>query len=124
MRRLFLAAALLFGLANVANAAVDVGTLAKPGDSIVAPIVFNTSFNTTLQDPLVFEIAKGSQGGSVRLDLIAGNNVILAGAAIEGAATLGKVPLSIFSDALTPGLHPFAISAATGQGAVGGLMSS
>ena len=126
MNRLFgralLATLLLIGSASFGRAAVNVGTLDFPGDTISGPILFHDSLNTLLDGGLTFTIAPGTSG-SVKLDFAATTpNVTLIAAtltSLTGGPQAG--PISLLTGTLGPGTYDFNLSAIVGGGGDGGV---
>jgi hypothetical protein len=111
MRNL-LGACLLLLLAGPGHAAV-VGTLNAQGDQLTIPLAFDKPvFNSTidLSGGLSFAIAPGASG-PVKLDILEGTkNIQVVAAAIGSAFGIAQgSSLSIVSESLSAGVHPFAI---------------
>lgn len=119
-------AAVLLFISTAALAAVDVGTLSQPGDTITTPLAFNKEvFNSVLDTQgLTFTIAPG-QSGPVKLEVLTGTqNVKVAAAAIENAFGISQtLPLAIISDVLSAGVHSFAVGVVTAGAKEGAIIS-
>lgn len=92
-----------------------VGSLTAVGDTITFPVVFDRPlFNSAIDAPggLSFAIAPGLSA-PVELQILTGtkNVVVAAGAIGDAFGITDKLPLSIISDTLATGIHPFALGA-------------
>src|SRR5215475_1869232 len=102
----------MFAFMHVAGAAV-VGTFTAVGEQLTVPLAFDKPvFNSAIEvdGGLSFAIAPGLSG-PVKLDILEGTkNIAVVAAAIGTAFGIAQGPsLSITSESLGAGVHPFAI---------------